>query len=185
MLITPWTVVASRTVLQDRWITVRADDCLTAEGTAIAPFYVLEYPDWVQVVALDADDHVLFVQQYRHGLGAISLELPAGGIEPTDPTPVDAAARELLEETGFAATDWRYIGAISPNAANHTNRAHIVLALGARLQRSPDDNPTERMNLVRVPVAEVAQHILAGEVAQAIHVASLAMALTSTGQWTL
>ena len=170
--------------MQDRWIRVRADDCVTAEGARIAPFYVLEYPDWVQVVALDADDHVLLVRQYRHGLGAASLELPAGAVEPTDATPVAAAARELLEETGCTAAEWRYVGAVSPNAANHANRAHIVLALGARAQRRPDDDPTERLETVRLPTSEVVRRAVVGDLVQAIHVASLAMALTSIGKWT-
>jgi 8-oxo-dGDP phosphatase len=183
MLIAPWTVTASRKALQDRWISVRADDCMTAEGIRIAPFYVLEYPDWVQVVALDDEDHVLLVEQYRHGLGSTSLELPAGGVEPTDPDPLKAAARELAEETGFVADDWRYIGAVSPNAANHNNRAHIVLALGASFQKRPENNPAERMNVIRMPVAEAVRRVIAGEIVQAMHVASLAMALTAVGKW--
>ena len=65
----PWTVRSSRRVLHDRWISVRADDCVTAEGAEVSPFYVLEYPDWVNVVALDDENHVLLVRQYRHGLG--------------------------------------------------------------------------------------------------------------------
>lgn len=86
-------------VLRDRWISVHADDCVTAEGVEISPYYVLEYPDWVNVVALDEYDHVLLIRQYRHGLGRISLELPCGGAEPGEST-LDAARRELLEETG-------------------------------------------------------------------------------------
>jgi 8-oxo-dGTP pyrophosphatase MutT (NUDIX family) len=161
----------------------RADDCLTVEGARIAPFYVLEYPDWVQVVDLDDEDHVLLVEQYRHGLGLASLELPAGGVEPADAGPLQAAARELLEETGFTASDWRYIGALSPNAASHNNRTHIVLALGARPEQGPEDNPAERMNIIRLPAAEVIGRVMAGEIVQAMHVASLAMALTAVGKW--
>src|SRR4051794_32365072 len=60
----PWTVKNSRDVIRDRWVKLRADDCVTAEGVEIAPYYVLEYPDWVHVVALDDEDHIILVEQY-------------------------------------------------------------------------------------------------------------------------
>ena len=64
-----WRVTGSRYVHKDRWIAVRADDCVTEDGVSVAPYYVLEYPDWVEIVALDADDNLLLVRQYRHGVG--------------------------------------------------------------------------------------------------------------------
>jgi 8-oxo-dGTP pyrophosphatase MutT (NUDIX family) len=82
-----WRVTASRYIHKDRWIALRADDCVTDDGVPVAPYYVLEYPDWVEVVALDADDNVLLVRQYRHGMGDFSIELPAGGMDPGDTDP--------------------------------------------------------------------------------------------------
>lgn len=179
----PWTVDASRHVLQDRWLSVRADDCTTNDGVSIAPFYVLEYPDWVQVVAIDTDDQIILVRQYRHGLGVISLELPAGGFEPTDAGPLEAAARELVEETGYVATSLRLIASLSPNPASHNNRVHVVLAEGVERRQSAEQDPTERLNVLRKPVDEVVRLALAGEMVQAIHVASLALALSSLNRW--
>jgi len=179
----PWTVDASRHVLRDRWLSVRADDCRTNEGVSIAPFYVLEYPDWVQVVAIDTNDQIVLVQQYRHGLGVISLELPAGGFEPADVGPLQAAARELAEETGCVATSLRLIASLSPNPASHNNRVHVVLAEGVDYHQSPEQEPTERLNVFRKPVGEVVRLALAGEMVQAIHVASLALALSSINRW--
>ena len=179
----PWTVRRSRHIVQDRWLNVRADDCMTADGVSIAPFYVLEYPDWVQVVSLDADDHIILVQQYRHGLGVTSLELPAGSFEPTDANPLEAAARELAEETGCAATSLRLIASLSPNPASHTNRAHVVLAEGVEWRHSPTPEATEHLQILRMPVGDVVRLCLAGEMVQAIHVASLALALGSINRW--
>jgi len=96
-------VTRSRHVYRDRWISVRADDCVTASGVEVKPFYVLEYPDWVHVVAVDRYDHILLVRQYRHGLGEVSLELPGGMMDRMDVDPVAAGMRELLEETGTGA----------------------------------------------------------------------------------
>jgi 8-oxo-dGTP pyrophosphatase MutT (NUDIX family) len=178
-----WIVESSTHVFRDRWISVRADSCRTPEGAKIAPFYVLEYADWVQVVALDDQEHVILVEQYRHGLGITSLELPTGGMELTDTTPVEAAQRELAEETGFTADSWQHIATLAPNPANQNNRCHAVLALGARLSGIPNDDPTERVRVLRVPVAEAVRLARSGAIVQALHVAALALALTAIGRW--
>lgn len=175
-----WRVTASRYVHKDRWIALRADDCVTDEGAVVAPFYVLEYPDWVEVVALDADDNVLLIKQYRHGLGGISIELPAGGMEPTDADPLMAAERELLEETGCAGV-LTPVGDTRPNAGTHSNRTHIVLARQVTKVAEPKDDPTERIERLWVPAAEALRMALAGELTVGMQVASLLRGLAQAG----
>ncbi|ANY83001.1 hypothetical protein BB934_32835 (plasmid) [Microvirga ossetica] len=113
----PWRVKASRHIHKDRWISVRADDCVTADGVDVAPFYVLEYPDVVLVLAITANDQVVLVRQYRHGLGEVTTEFPGGIIDPSDPDPIAAAARELADETGYFSDDLRIVGQLSAGAA--------------------------------------------------------------------
>lgn len=180
--VSPWTVTASRNLLKDRWISVRADDCVTREGVSIAPFYVLEYPDWVQVVALDAAGDLIMIEQYRHGLGVISLELPTGGMDAGE-DPLRAGQRELGEETGYAASAWRHVASIGTNPASHNNRCHIMLAQNAAFARPPADDPTERLRVVTMPVAAAVRRALAGEIVQPMAVAALALALTPLGLW--
>ena len=118
----PWRTTGSTHLVHDRWLKVRADKCLTAEGVEIAPYYVLEYPDWVEIIALDAEDHIYLVQQYRHGLGVVALELPGGAMDVSDASPVEAAARELRDaghrqreqrpENDFRALVERLLGAL-------------------------------------------------------------------------
>jgi len=179
----PWIVKASREVIRDRWLKVRADDCITAEGIEVAPYYVLDYPDWIHVVALDEEDHVILVEQYRHGIRAMSLELPAGGIDPGDPSPLAAAARELEEETGYVGADWRYLGRLSPNPATHGNFCHTALAQGVRPGGRPLNDPTERIRVVRVPVREAVRLSLDGGILNAMQIASLVVALSAIGKW--
>jgi 8-oxo-dGTP pyrophosphatase MutT (NUDIX family) len=179
----PWTVTGSRHVLRDRWISVRADDCVTAEGVEIAPYYVLEYPDWVIVVAIDDQDRIILVEQYRHGWGIMSLELPTGGVEPGDADPVASAARELAEETGYVSSDWHYLTALAPNPSNMANKCHFLLARSARQMVMPEDDPTERLRVVPCPVEEVVAMAKAGTIVQSMHVAALAMVLSSIGRW--
>lgn len=178
-----WTVTSSRDVIRDRWIKLRSDDCMTAEGVAVAPYYVLEYPDWVQIVAIDDEDHVILVRQYRHALSGISLEVPAGAVERDDPSPVAAAARELEEETGYVADNWRYFCKHSPNPGTHTNAVHTVLAQGVRLSGKKLNDPAEQIEVVRIPVREAVRLASDGTIGNAMQVASLAIALGAIGKW--
>ncbi|MBA1155153.1 NUDIX hydrolase [Microvirga mediterraneensis] len=179
----PWTVQSSRDVIRDRWLKLRADDCVTADGTEITPYYVLEYPDWVHVVAIDDEDQLILVEQYRHAFGGITLEVPAGAIDREDPSVTAAAARELEEETGYVAEQWRSFGKHSPNPATHTNFCHTVLALGARPSGTRLNDPTEQIRVVRVPVRDAARLAADGTFTNAMQIASLAIALGAIGKW--
>lgn len=179
-----WRVTASRHIHRDRWISVRADDCVTEEGAVVAPYYVLEYPDWVEVVALDVDNNVLLVKQYRHALGDISIELPAGGMDPGETDPVEAARRELLEEAGCAGT-LSLVGETRPNAGTHTNRTHIILARNVVKVAEPQDEPSERIESVWVSCAEAIRMALAGEITVGMQAASLLRGLAKAGVATI
>ncbi len=181
-MITPWRTLASRTLLQDRWIDLRADDCRTAAGHDIKPYYVLTYPDWVHVVALTTDDQVVLVEQYRHAAATVCLEPPGGVIDATDASPVAAGQRELLEETGFAATDWQLVASLWANPASQTNRAHTVLATGCHRVGEPALEPGEDGLSVRLlPVADVRSGLRHGLLAQSMHVAGVLLALDCAG----
>ncbi len=150
---------------------------MTPSGVEIAPFYVLEYPDWVHVVAIDAENHVLLVRQYRHGYGGTSLELPGGMVDAEDASPLAAAARELTEETGYASETLRLLASLSPNPATHTNRVHVVLAQPVRCTGPALPEPGEDITLVRLPAAEAAAMALSGDMVPAQHVGMLMIGL--------
>jgi 8-oxo-dGTP pyrophosphatase MutT (NUDIX family) len=174
-----WTVKHSRIVFSDPWIKLRADDCMTASGVDISPFYVLEYPEWVHVVAIDQDDHIILVRQYRHGLGTFTLELPGGVRDQADPGPVETAARELAEETGYTASSFRLLASLSPNPATHNNRVHVVLAKPAQLTQKAAPEPEENITVVRMPVGDALQMALRGEMVHAQHVGLLMIGLNA------
>lgn len=171
--------------MRDRWISVRADDCITASGAVVAPYYVLEYPDWVHIVALDRSDHLLLVRQYRHGLGRMSLELPGGIMDAADTDPVAAGMRELAEETGHGGGNCKLVASLSPNPATHTNRLHLILATDVEPRSPVTLDPTEDVQLERVPCQEAVRLALAGEMSHASHTGLLLLGLRAAGRMRL
>jgi 8-oxo-dGTP pyrophosphatase MutT (NUDIX family) len=181
----PWRVLGSTTLLEDRWITLRADRLQTAAGVEIAPWYVLDYPDWAVVVALTGDDRVVLVRQWRHAAQTWSLELPGGVMDATDADAIAAARRELREETGFDATDWRFLYAAHPNPAIQTNRLHVVLATGAYLAGGTALEAGEAMTVEVFRVPDILGIIRAGGIGQSMHVGAILVALDAAGRITL
>jgi 8-oxo-dGDP phosphatase len=178
----PWKVRASRHVHRDRWVSLRADDCLTEDGVEIAPFYVLENTNTVHIIAIDPHDNVILTRQYRHGMGVISLELPCGRMETHEDDPLETAARELLEETGYAAKRMTLVASLSPNPANHAGLAHFILAEGAVQVQPPQSEPTEVIEVLLTPCREAIELALGGAIVQSIHVGALIMSLRAAGK---
>ncbi|SIP90761.1 NUDIX domain-containing protein [Rhizobium sp. RU35A] len=178
-----WTVLRSERVLKDRWIDLRADHCQTPSGREISPYYVLSYADWVNIVAITEADEVVMVRQYRHGVAAWVTELPGGVADPEDRSLAEAAARELLEETGYrVAAVPEPVSSLYANPATNTNRVHTFLARGVTFDRAPNQEAGEEgMSVHLAPVAEVVAGLRSGGILQSMHVAALSLALMATG----
>ena len=175
-----WSVTSSSVVVADRWIRVRADTCVAPSGDVIAPYYVLEYPDWVNVVAVTNDADIVLVQQYRHAVRRILRELPAGVIEKSDISPETAARRELAEETGFAGGTWTLAGKTYPNPATHVNTTYSYLALGVSLAGTPAPDGVEHLSVDLLDFATFVTSVSnGGSALQALHIASLHFALAA------
>ena len=117
-------------------------------------FVVMQSPDWVNVLALTADDHLVLVRQFRYGIDGFSLEIPGGVMEPGE-DPVAAGVRELREETGFTGTAARLLGAVHPNPAIQSNRCHVVLVEGAIQSHAMEWDPDEEIRVSTEPVEQV------------------------------
>lgn len=146
----------------------------------ISPYYVLEYPDWVHVVALDSKNRVLVTRQYRHAIGKICVELPSGGVERGE-RPLAAARRELREETGCTAAAFVRLPRLLPNPATHTNAVHSFLATGVVIHQPPDLDESEEITCEFLSIPTLFKMIDSGEFAHGLHIASLLLALRRRG----
>ncbi|HJO92963.1 MAG TPA: NUDIX hydrolase [Victivallales bacterium] len=168
-----WETLKSEYVVNDKWLKVRADKCIMPNEKIIEPYYVLEYPNWVNIVPVTVDEKVILVKSYRHGIGKILLELPCGLIDNTDQSPLDAARRELLEETGYTSCNFIETGIVSPNPANHNNFTYCFLAQDLKLVKKPELDETEELEIVLVSLDKTFEMLKKGEFLQALHVSSL------------
>jgi ADP-ribose pyrophosphatase len=119
---------------------------------------VLEAQDWVNVVALTETRRIVAVSQFRFGVRRLSLEIPAGLVDPGE-TPLQAARRELEEETGYSAREWKSTGWSYANPAFLDNRAHCFLALDARRTCEPHAEEGEDLECVELTLDEVREAI--------------------------
>lgn len=176
-----WTIEESRYIIQDQWISLRSDRCRMPNGRLVEPYYVLEYPTWVNVVPVTEHKDVVFVRQYRHGVQQTVLELPCGAVDPHDASSCEAIRRELLEETGYTSDQFIETGKLSPNSANHVNFTHCFLATDVKRVTQPTLDETEQIETELIPLKGVMGLIKRGEIYQALHVASLFFALRELG----
>lgn len=154
-----WTVVEEKVVFSHPLFSFRESTQQAADGTQ-ASFLLLDCPDWVNVVAMtknqDGEPCVLLVQQHRFGSASQSLEFPGGVVDPGE-TVLQAAQRELREETGFEAGRWLELGSVNPNAAFMTNRTHGYLAQDLVKVGELDLDGTERLVPHLITLAELEQ----------------------------
>lgn len=137
------------------------DVSLHPENGSEGRYYVLDAPDWVNIIALTADHQLLMVRQWRHGTACVELEIPAGGLEHGE-DPVEAAKRELLEETGYAPARTTLLGDARPNCAIQSNRCYTVLAEGCTKVGSTKFDAGEMIALELMPLVDLPKRVRDG-----------------------
>jgi len=147
---------------------VRKDHARSPVSDQEYDFYIIESPDWVNVIPLTPDGEVVCIRQYRHGTEEITLEVPGGVVDPGDGGPAAAAWRELREETGYDAEAMIPLGAVAPNPAIQSNRCHSYLARGAYLDGAQALDGAEEIEVVLVDLDEVPGLITSGRITHAL-----------------
>lgn len=168
-----WRVLTSEYLSRKPWCTVRHECIESPEGRRIPDYYVLEYPDWINVIAVTREGRFVLIDQYRHGLGTTDYEIPAGVMEPSDPSPLEAARRELLEETGYGGGEWRAVTVLAPNPASQNNLVHSFLAVGVEPLGEQHLDATEEINVHLLTRDELIDLLRTDRIRQALMAAPL------------
>jgi 8-oxo-dGTP pyrophosphatase MutT (NUDIX family) len=154
-LVPAWSCGPDQEVLRTRIFTLLKRRCASPTNPSRAgEFYVLRCPDWVNVIALTDRREVVMVEQFRFGLNAVTLEFPAGLVEPGE-DPAVTCSRELLEETGYGGGPVRIIGRMAANPALNSNYLHVGLVTGARPLGPTKLDEHEEIDVRLVPLAEI------------------------------
>lgn len=174
MTLQPWQQLREETLFQYKVFRARRSHRRSPRTGAEIGFFLMDTPDWVVVLPITVDERLVLVRQFRHGSGRVGLEIPGGLIDAHETDPAAAAARELREETGYAAERIVPIGVMNPNPSMMTNRCHAFLASGCRLVGELAMDPGEDIEVVTVPLADLDRMVARGDIEHAIVLATIA-----------
>ena len=168
-----FTVVASHTVYRGAILALRTDE-VAMPGGSTGTREVVEHHGAVAILAVDEDDQVIMIHQYRHPVGRRLWELPAGLLDIVDEEPAAAAARELVEEAGVSATHWSVLVDVAPSPGSSDEAVRVFLAQGLSAVGRPDGEHEEADLVVRrVAFQDAVARVLAGDIVNAPTVAGL------------
>lgn len=167
-----WKTLSSEYLFERPWLTVRRDCVQIPNGQVNDEFYVLEYPDWVNVIAITEDGQFVMEKQYRQGLGKTCYEIPAGVIEEGE-EPLAAAKRELMEETGYGEGTWKELMSVTGNASTTNNITHCFVATGVRKISGQNLDRTEDLEVHLMDREQVLDLMISDQVKQSMMAAPL------------
>lgn len=168
-----WTILESEYLSRRPWLTARRDRVQLPNGNVNPEYYVLEYPTWINIIAITRDGRMVLVRQYRHALQVTRYELCAGVMDPTDASPMAAAQRELMEETGYGGGQWEEFMVAAPNPGSFTNLSHTFLARDVEPLRAPQLESTEDLSVHLFTPQQVYGMLSRGELIQVLMMAPL------------
>jgi 8-oxo-dGTP pyrophosphatase MutT (NUDIX family) len=167
-----WEVIESEYLFRRPWLTARRDHVRLPTGAEVNEFYVIEYPEFCNILAITKDGKFIIEQQYRHAAGFTGLEIPAGCVEPGE-TPLQAAQRELYEETGYAGGTWTPFMTVYQNPSSFNNQAHTFLAVGVEKVSTQHLEESEDIKIMLMEPDEVFEKLKNQEFHQALMTAPL------------
>ena len=184
-----WEEIKTDHIIQNEWIDFRSTVYRLPDGKIFEPYYSYSRRDYVVIVASDTEGKYICVRQFRHGIREVTTEFPAGGIERKDgkeygadkniqaEDALEAAKRELMEETGYESDDWTSLLTVPSNATVADNYAHIFMAKNCRKIAGQDLDEMEFIHVIKLSADEIEELIAGGEFQQAMHVLAWLLSL--------
>lgn len=175
-----WQVTASSYAIDSPYLKIRRDRIVLPDGTIVEDYYVRESRGYVIVFALTAQNRVVLVRQYKHGIGKVLLELIAGAIDEGE-DPRDTAVRELAEETGYAAETMEHVSSFVTEPTNSTAVAHLFFARGAYQSGEQQLDVTENIAVELADLNELRGMVRGGAIDSMPHVGAIYYMLDRLG----
>lgn len=177
----PWKIVQSQLVFDHRWYKVRQDVVELPDGTVVDDYLLSVRPDVALVFPVTGKQELVLVRQYRHGAGLVLMELPAGTFHPHLESATSAARRELQEETGYGAKDLIPLATLYDNPVKETNKIHLFLAPDVQKVDQQRLDVTEDIEVVLIPLVQVRDRLMQGEIRVSGTVAAIFLGLQYLG----
>lgn len=168
---TQWQIVASNPSHSNPLFTVLEETYRSPLTEQLVPFYILDGADWINVIPVTDDGSIVFVKQYRHGSREETIEVPGGAVDSGE-SPLEAAHRELLEETGYRAETMEEIGYVSPNPALFRNYCYTFLATDLIHTGPPKQTATEQTSVEFIQEHHIVPMISQKKITHALTIAA-------------
>lgn len=160
-----WKIVSSDYLIKNKWLTVRKDHVKLPTGIEMDDYYILEYPNWVSVIAITEEGKYVMELQYRHGIQMTGYELCGGAVEEGEDF-LETAKRELLEETGYSGGKWELLTVSAPNPAAMTNFCYTYIAQGVMKTKEQELEKTEDIDVLELTEQQVFEILSSGQIYQ-------------------
>jgi len=147
-----------------RYLKVKRQSPLTLE---VGEFDIVQCSNWVNIVAITPEKKIVIIKQYRHGIDSFTTEIPGGAINHLEDS-LEAAKRELVEETGFTSESWYHLGKVDVNPAFMTNYCEMYLAVDAKKTHAQNLDPFEEITVILEDVSAIDELIKRGEITHSL-----------------
>lgn len=159
-----WKTINQETLISDYHVKVEKNKVELPDGAVIDDFYTVTIPDAAMVAAITAEGELLLKSEFRYAIGENVIECPAGMFEENETDPLVVAKRELLEETGYTATDWTYLGPTLESTSKLTNRMHLFLAKEAIRTDTQHLDENEQITLLKINLEDAVAMVMKGKI---------------------
>ena len=166
-MIKNWDKVSSKFLIKNKIFKLREDRVISPKKESEHPVWVIDTPDWVNIIPITKENEVIIINQHRFGTEKLCLEVPGGMVDEGE-KPMDAAIRELSEETGYTSSKVIEIGRVEPNPALMSNHTYSYLALDASQTEEQKLDGMEDIEILKKPIDEIPLLIEQGDIEHAL-----------------